>query len=50
MQHTGECSKCTSKRMQDSYDEKRIDLLGQKFGDLTVIGYKQDIHKWVCRC
>lgn len=50
MQRTGECSKCTSKRMQDSYDEKRIDLLGQKFGDLTVIGYKQDIHKWVCKC
>ena len=45
-----QCDECTKKRMQSKYDADRINLLGQKFGDLTVIGYKQDIHKWTCKC
>lgn len=32
------------------YDDIRIDLLGKKFGDLTVIGYEQSEHKWICEC
>lgn len=47
---TTACEKCTKIKLDKYYDNKRIDLTGKTFGDLTVIGYKQDIHKWVCKC
>lgn len=45
-----ECTECTAKRVQKSYEDKRIDLTGQKFGDLEVLSYIQNKHKWKCRC
>lgn len=45
-----QCEQCTLTRLNKQYADSRIDLTGQVFGDLTVIGYKQDIHKWTCRC
>lgn len=45
-----QCVECTQARVQKQYNESRIDLLGKTFGDLTVIGYKQNLHKWICKC
>jgi len=44
------CTECTNKAIQERYDKSRIDLMHKRFGSLTVIGFKQDIHKWVVKC
>ena len=45
-----ECTECTEKRLQDSYNNNRIDLLDKRFGSLLVTGYNQHSHKWICKC
>lgn len=50
IQRTKECSKCTQQRLDDNYSKNRINLLGKRFGDLEAIGYKQELHKWICKC
>lgn len=44
------CSQCSKNKLQQLYDEKRINLYGKRFGSLEVIGYNQEVHKWKVRC
>lgn len=45
-----ECTACTEKRLQDTYDRQRINLKDKRFGSLLVVDYIQNEHKWICKC